>query len=128
MLICDLEGDHEAETAVELEHALSKRDESGLNHFQLFHGSAEWPSLIIMANGEIAWLYFLLSSEHAGYYSVGSVPGLDPKGRTRFVSPGPQEEQLFNDQLVPFADALKAAEEFRVTGQLPQCVDWCELP
>ena len=127
MLVCDLEGEREATNKAELGHALMKRHDSGVNHFHLTLDRSDWPSLIIMVSGEVAWLYFLSSSEHAGYVSVGAVPGLDPKGWTRFVSPGPQEELLFNDQVVPFVDALRAAEEFSVTGQLPQCVDWYEL-
>lgn len=128
MLVCDLEGEREATSSAELEHALMKRYDSDMNHFRLFRDRSEWPSLIIMVSGDVAWLCFLSSSKHAGYHSVGAVPGLDPKGRTRFVSLGPQEEHFPNDQVVPFADALRAAEEFSVTGQLPQCVDWCELP
>jgi hypothetical protein len=69
-----------------------------------------------------------LSSEHSGYHSSGAVPGLDLNGSTKFVSLGPQEEHFSNDQLVPFADALRAAKEFSETGQLPQCIDWRELP
>ena len=126
MLVCDLEGEREATNKAELDHALMKRYDSGMNYFYLVLDGSEYPSLIIMVSGELAWLYFLSSSEHAGYHSVGAVPGLDPNGRTRFVSPGPQEELFFNDQVVPFADALRAAEEFSVTGQLPQCVDWRE--
>ncbi len=127
MLVSDLEGEYAATSKAELDHALAKRYGSGVNHFHLGLDGSQWPSLIIMVSGELAWLYFLSSSEHAGYHSVGAVPGLDPKGSTRFVSVGPQEEFFFNDQVVPLADALRAAEEFSVTGKLPQCVDWQEL-
>jgi hypothetical protein len=128
MLVCDLAGQRETTNKAELNHALMKRHGSGVNHFRLFLGDGNsWPSLIIMVGGEVAWLYFLSSSEHAGYHSVGTVPGLDPNGSTRFVSLGPQDELFPNDQVVPFADALRAAEEFSVTGQLPQCIDWREL-
>ena len=127
MRVCDLEGECEAKTNAELEDALMKRYGSGVNHFRLFRDRGEWPSLVIMISGEVAWLYFLSSSEHAGYHSLGVVPGLDPNASTRFVSLGPQEEYFPNDQLVPLADGVRAAKEFSVTGQLPQCVDWREL-
>jgi hypothetical protein len=127
MLVCDLEGQCEARNSAELEQALMKRCGSGANHFRLFRDSGDWPSLIVMVSGEVAWLYFLSSSEHPGHHSLGVVAGLDPNGRTRFVSLGPQEEHFPNDQLVPFADALRAATEFSETGQLPQCIDWREL-
>jgi len=127
MLICDLDGEHDVEDDAAIEHVLSRRNGSGMNQFRLFRGRAEadsWPSLIILVNGEIAWLYFLLSSEHSGYHSVGAVPGLDPQGRTKFVSLGPQDEEFSNDQVVPFASALQAAKEFSVAAQLPRCMDW----
>jgi hypothetical protein len=127
MLVCDLEREHEAKNDAELEHALMKRYGSGVNHFRLFRDRGEWPSLVVMVSGEVAWLYFLSSTEHAGYHSLGVVPGLDSSGSTRFVSLGPQEEHFPNDQLVPFADAVRAAKEFSVSGQLPQCIKWREL-
>jgi Immunity protein Imm1 len=129
MLICDLEAEQEVESDVELERFLMRRNGSGLNQFQLFLGRAEsewWPSLIVLVNNELAWMYYLLSPEHVGYHSVGALPELDPQRRTRFVNFGPQEDEFSNNQVVRFDDALRAAKEFFVTAQLPKCVQWRE--
>ena len=124
--VSDMTGEREIASEVELEEVLLRRNASGVNHFHLFPAASKHPLLIMMVNGELAWLYFLSDSDHVGCYARGTVPGLDPKGRTRFVYVGPQDEERFNDQVVQFADAFRAAKEFFATRQLPRCLDWRE--
>lgn len=127
LLITDLEcHEYEVRDESELERVLMSRYGGGFNHFALFVGRDEYPSLIIMVNEELAWLYFLIGSEHPGYHAVGSVGGLDPSEGTRFVSVGPQKELFTNQQVVPFVDALRAAKEFFAMGRLPRCIEWRE--
>jgi hypothetical protein len=109
----------------ELECALNKRY-GGLNYIVLGDAISNYPMLIIMVNEGLAWLYFLSDEEHVGYYSVGSIPGLDPHQKTRFVSPGPQDEERRNDELVPFSSALLAAQQFFADGRIPTCIQWRE--
>jgi immunity protein Imm1 of predicted polymorphic toxin system len=99
-----------------------------MNEFRIFlEMSTDYPMLIIQVNADVAWLYYLPSQEHAGFNSVGHLPGLDPTGRTKFVSLGPQDEQRPNTQVVSFTTALGAAKEFFLTGRLPECVNWFDI-
>jgi hypothetical protein len=127
--IADLDSAHDVTTRLEIEAALSKRDDAGMNSFWLFHGTRKFPSINIMVNGDLAYVYYFPEERHPGYASVGNLPHLPRGGITNFFDgPGGGEPfDILNEAVVPFSEALKVAQEFAVSKAMPKCIPWNSL-
>jgi hypothetical protein len=119
----------DATNEADVERILLKRYGEGVNALWLYHEPREKPLLLILVNGQLANLdYFSDEEGHPGYHSIGNMPSLPSDGTTVFFMNSPtEEEHVYNGAIVPFADALAAAEEFLVSTELPPSIEWFEL-
>ena len=121
MIIADLRSEFVTCDESTLAHVLKRRF-NGMNEFRMVQQGSEYPVLVVWVNGDCAWLCFVACAERATFHSIGKENARE--GTMRFVSAGPQEEQVPLAQVIPFCDALRAANEFLVTGKMPTCVCW----
>jgi hypothetical protein len=113
---------------VDIEAALSKRHGAGRNSFWLSHGINGFPAINIMVNGNLAYIYYLPKERHPGFASVGMVPGLRSGEYTVFFPSSSKETfEIMNEAVVRFSDALKVAQEFAVSAELPKSIQWSEF-
>jgi hypothetical protein len=107
---------------------LLKRYSKGVNAFWLYHEPRKKPLLLILVKNQLANLHYFADEEHPGFASVGDMSSLLPDGFTLFYMRSPEEEEyISNDLVVPFTDALAAAEEFLVSTDLPPSIEWFVL-
>jgi hypothetical protein len=119
---------HDVSTRLEVEAALSKRDDAGMNSFWLSHGAEEFPAINIMVNGDLAYAHYFPKERHPGYASIGNLPHLSRGGITNFFhDPGGEPFDILNEAVVPFSEALKVAQEFAISKELPKCIPWNSL-
>jgi hypothetical protein len=60
--------------------------------------------------------------------SVGGLSNLSRGGITNFFDgPGDEPFDILNEAVVPFAEALKVAQEFAVSKEMPKCIPWNSL-
>jgi hypothetical protein len=112
----------------DIEAALSKRQGSGRNSFWLSHGTEQYPVINILVKGSRAYLEYFPSEGHPGFTSIGRSLDLRPGGHTAFFPDDTNETlQIMNEAVVPFSEALKAAQEFAISKTLPKCIQWFEL-
>jgi hypothetical protein len=124
----DLTSVRDVTTRLEIDAALSKRDDAGMNSFWLSHGIQEFPAINIMVNGELAYVHYFPEERHPGYASVGNLSHLPRGGITNFFhDPGSEPFDILNEAVVPFSEALKVAQEFAVSKDLPKCISWNSL-
>jgi hypothetical protein len=118
----------DATSPLDIEVALSKRDGAGRNSFWLSHGAELYPVINILAKGDLAYLGYFPSDGHPGFASVCRSLKLSPGGYTTFYPDDTNETlEIMNEAVVPFLDALKAAQEFSISKTLPKCIQWFEL-
>ena len=128
MKIQDNESERNVTSSRDIEAALSKRQRSGRNSFWLSHGAEPYPVINILVKGELAYLEYFPSESHPGFISVGRSPDLMPGGRTAFFPDDTNETlEIMNEAVVPFSDALRAAQEFAISRTMPKCIQWFEL-
>jgi len=126
--IADLDSALDVTTRLEIETVLSKRDDAGMNSFWLSHGAEMFPAINIMVNGDLAYARYFPNEDHPGYASVGNLSHLSRGGITNFFhDPGGEPFDILNRAIVPFSDALKVAQEFAVSKELPKCIPWRSL-
>jgi Immunity protein Imm1 len=113
----------------DVERILLRRYDQGVNAFWLYHETRENPWLLILVKDQLANLnYFPDEENHPGYATIGNIPSLPADGYTVFFMNNPkEEEEVPNDAIVPFADALAAAKEFLMSTALPPSIEWFEL-
>jgi hypothetical protein len=113
---------------VDIEAALGKRDGAGRNSFWLSHGAELYPVINIMVKGDVAYLGYFPNEDHPGFNSVGESLNLSRGGYTTFFPDDTNETlQIMNEAVVPFSDALRAAQEFAVSKTFPKCIRWTSL-
>ena len=112
-------------TRLEIESVLNKRDDAGMNSFWLSHGTEKFPAINIMVNGDLAYVHYFPEERHPGYASVGNLSHLSRGGITHFFHvPGEEPFDILNEAVVPFSEALKVAQEFAVSKEMPKCIPW----
>jgi hypothetical protein len=112
----------------DVERILLKRYDQGVNAFWLYHEPRKKPLLLILVNNQLANLHYFPNEEHPGYCPIGKMPSLPNHGSTVFFMRSLKErEEVPNDAIVPFADALAAAKEFLASTALPRSIEWFEL-
>lgn len=112
----------------DVEVALTIRHGAGRNAFWLSHGSDKSPAINIMVRGDLAYVHYFPKDRHPGFASIGTVPSLSLGGDTSFFPDNTEETfEILNEAVVQFADALKVAQEFAVSPELPKSIQWSEL-
>jgi hypothetical protein len=107
--------------------ALSKRHGEAINSFWLSHGAGQYPAVNILVKRELSSVHYIPKERHAGSVSVAKVPGPRANETTIFfIRPG-EKIWVANDQIIPFSDALKVAQEFATSAALPKCIQWFDL-
>jgi hypothetical protein len=128
MKIQDLLREHEVNTLGELERVLSQRYGNGMNVFWMSRKKGQRPLLLILVNRALANLHYFPPGDHPGFQSVGNISTLDPgKYTTFFMNSLEEREDIPNNAVILFPDALAAAKEFFARTELPKSVEWFEL-
>jgi Immunity protein Imm1 len=119
----------DASSKSDVERILLKRYGRGVNAFWIYHEQRKHLCLIVLVNNELANLNYLPDDgDHPGFHSIGTIPSLPAHEYTTFYMNSPNEpEEVPNDAIVPFADAMAAAKEFLLSPDLPQSIKWFEL-
>ncbi len=118
----------DASNETDVERILLKRYGEDVNAFWIYHEPREKPLLLILVNNKIANLHYFPDDDHPGFHSIGKMPSLPVDRSTVFFMNGLKErEEVPNDAIVPFADAMTAAKEFLVSTRLPPSIKWFEL-
>jgi hypothetical protein len=118
MLISSFDQETRVNTLSELREALSLR-EGPVGCFWL---GDEWPRLVILVKGEDASVHWFAEVEHPGFYAVGPNPDWD--GVVEFVVDNRETSELPIAMVIPWHEALVAAEEFFRTGQKAASLRW----
>jgi immunity protein Imm1 of predicted polymorphic toxin system len=118
---------HDVTTLADVQAALSKRHDAGINAFWLSHGSKKLPAISILVKGDIAYVHYFPNDDHPGFASVAKLPGPRPHETTIFFVNPNEKVWILNGAVVPFSDALKAAEEFAISETMPRSIQWSEL-
>jgi hypothetical protein len=130
MKVIDFGGTHSAHSIPQLEQLLRARFRNQENEFLLAPDASKYPYLSIMVRGDVAVLYYFPEGDHAGYLAVGGKLNLDLQEMTTFqiggLDPGDTID-IQNEFIVPFSEALKVAEEFFHSQELPRSIEWFEL-
>jgi len=120
----------EASDSSELEDILSRRAANGSNAFWIYCDEKNYPAISILVTGLLSSLHYFPEEGHPGFVSVGkpSDLGLDAYGTTKFyLSATGEEQEVANESIVLFSDAVRAAKEFMMSKQRPSALDWFEL-
>jgi hypothetical protein len=128
MRIQDMRREHEANTLGEFERVLSQRYGNGINAFWISRTNGRRPLLLMLVNKALANLHYFPRGDHPGFQSVGHISALDPdKYTTFFMSSLEEREDIPNNAVILFPDALAAAKEFFASTELPKSIEWFEL-
>jgi hypothetical protein len=126
MRIQDYDSVCDVKTPADIERALSKRH-AGHIEFWLSHGTKLHPAMSILVNGDLAYVGYFQKENHPGFVSVGSLLSDKPNKTTVFFMRPTEKIWIDNDAVIPFSDALKAAQEFSISTTMPKCIQWFEL-
>jgi hypothetical protein len=126
MIIEDYDSDHNVTEPADIEAVLSKRYPGGINSFWLYRGPEQFPSINISVKGDLAYVHYFPTDGHPGFASVGNSDPRSSETSIFFIRPT-EKIWVLNSTLVPFSDALKAAQEFAVSGAAPRCIQWNSL-
>ena len=113
--------------AADIETALSKRHGGGTNSFWLSHKSEEFPTINIMVKGDLAYVHYFPKDRDPGFASVAKVVGPRPNETSIFFVHPTEKVWVLNGALIPFSEALKAAQEFSISTTMPKCIQWSAL-
>jgi hypothetical protein len=84
--------------------------------------------LLILVNKAPANLHYFPPGDHPGFHSVGHISALDPDEYTTFFMNSLEErEDISNNAVILFSDALAAAKEYLAGTELPKSIEWFEL-
>jgi hypothetical protein len=127
MKVQEFTREHEIGTPEELALVLASRDKRGANSFWLSFSPKPGSTMLILVMKDRASLHFFPKGRHPGFTSIGHLKDLAPEGRRLFFMDGDRQE-MNNDTVIPFENAVKAAKEFFSSrGQLPKCIEWYQL-
>jgi hypothetical protein len=127
MMIEDFDTGVDVTKPADVEAALRKRHGVGINSFWLGHMAGEFPAINIVVKGDLAHVHYFQKEDHPGFASVADSPGPRPSDTSVFYI-GPNEKiWVLNDEIVPFSQALKAAQEFAISKTMPKCIRWRSL-
>ena len=128
MRIQDYDTTWDVRNPADIEAVLSKRHGTGRNGFWLSYGSEKNPAINILVKGELAYILYFPKEGHPGFASVGMLSSLEPQGDTSFFPDHTNESlEIMNDAVVRFSDALRVAQEFAISPELPKSIQWSEL-
>ena len=127
MRIEDYDSECDVTNPADIEKALRKRHDHGINAFWLSHGTKQFPVIGILVNGDLAHVHYFPKDREPGFASVAKVPGPRPNETSIFFVRRTEKVWVLNGAVIPFSDALKAAQEFSISATMPKCIHWFEL-
>jgi hypothetical protein len=128
LTIEDFKGKYEPKSLSEFERVLEKRYGPDVNGFWISHDEKRNPAISLLVKGDLSYILYFPDENHPGFASVGRIERLDRDGFTTFrFETVEQEQEVWNRQVIPLTDALKAAVEFFTSEKLPQSIEWEEL-
>jgi hypothetical protein len=128
MRIEDYDSARDVMRPADIESALRRRRDGGVNEFWLGRIAGGFPALNILVSGDLAHVHYFPDADHPGFASVGGSLGLGHEGHTVFFHGHAEEKcQIMNDEIVLFSDALNAAQEFAISNAMPKCIRWDSL-
>jgi hypothetical protein len=127
MRIEDYDSECDVTDPADIEAALRKRHDGGINSFWLSHGANKFPAIGILVKGDFANVHYFPRDRDPGFASVAKVPGPRPNETSIFFVTPTEKIWLLNSTLIPFSDALRAAQEFATSATMPKCIRWSEL-
>jgi hypothetical protein len=127
MRIEDYDSVCDATNPADIEAALSKRCDGGINAFWLTHGDKEFPTIGILVKGSLANVHYIPRDRDAGFVSVADVSGPSPAETCVFFVRPTEKIWIRDDAVIPFSDALKVAHEFSISATIPKCIQWFKL-
>jgi hypothetical protein len=119
--VCDVTKPADIETALRRRHGI------GINSFWLSHGAEEFPTINVMVKGDRAYVHYFPKDREPGFASVAKVPGPRPNETSVFFVRRTEKVWVRDGAVIPFSDALKAAQEFSISATMPKCIQWFEL-
>jgi hypothetical protein len=130
MEVFDFGGTHYVHSIAELERLLEARYKNQMNEFALYPEGTDHPSLVIYVKDDLAVIFYHSLPEDPGYMSIGGKINLDPQKMTTFsidnLDPG-ESIDIWNDFIVPFAEAVTVAKEFFHSQERPRSIEWFAL-
>jgi hypothetical protein len=127
MRIQDLDSVCDVTKPSDIDAVLSKRHGIGINAFWLSHGSKLHPVISILVKRDVAYVLYIPNEDHPGFASVAKLPVARPDETSIFfVSPN-EKAWILNSAVIPFSDALRAAQEFAISPTMPKSIQWFEL-
>ena len=106
---------------------LLKRAGDKVNEFWISFAQKH-PALSILVKNYLATLHFFPNETNPGLRSIGPLARLDPYSVTHFCTESVHHaEVVANRFVIPFAAALRAAEEFLAQKTLPTQIEWLQL-
>jgi hypothetical protein len=127
MKVEDFETGLDITTLRELEAILKKRHGAGINSFWLGHVAGGFPAINIVVKGDLAHVHYFPNEDHPGFASLAKLPGPTPNETSVFFIRPKEKIWVLNDEVVPFSEALKAAQEFALSEAMPKCIQWRSL-
>lgn len=129
-------------TPEQIRRALATRVDGCWNDFFLSHDdeaealddSFPWmdlggtyPAIQILVRDDLAFAYYYLDPDVAGYASLGSLERLPDGGRTEFWMAGKTPIWITNKEVIEVQTAVELAIEFASARDLPKRVEWLAL-
>jgi hypothetical protein len=107
----------------------AERFGDGFNEYSFFDEHLEYPRLTVLANRELAAVYYFPEEGHPGYVSVGNDDRRDSGDLQAFRASTPGEEIFVPvEAVVPVSVARTATEQFFISSShLPSALEWREL-
>lgn len=128
LTLYDFSGRHEADTVTSLREILQRRYGPSVNGFWISHNDDPNPVLSLLVKDDLATLVYIPSEAHPGFVPISRICELSMEEFTTFRSETIEQElEVPNSQVVLFADAERAVEDFFESKELPKSLDWFEL-
>ena len=127
MIVYDFDQMFEIVTLPELEVALNRRHGIGINSFWLGHVAGGFPAINIVVKGDLAHVHYFPKEGHPGFASQAKLPVPRPDETSAFFIRPKEKIWILNGEVIPFSEALKAAQEFALSRTMPQCLRWTSL-
>jgi hypothetical protein len=128
MSIRDFDGNHKALTDDDVNAVLSSRrrvDNAMVNSFWLSYETG-FPCMSIMVRDDLATVWYAPQESHAGYVSATNLNMLQRGATTSFYFDKDRQD-VSNDVIIKWEDALETAKQFFRSSDLPNTIRWIEL-
>lgn len=115
-----------ARSISDLSEILAKRYGAGVNEFWLSDDSRDDPCLAILVNKEMANLTYFPSGDSVGFQSAGRNAASGDAFIVFYTNTPEEEIEISCDSVISTEEAVKAAEIFFETHEMPDNIEWTE--